>query len=562
MSQTAAEAEAVATPLDLILTSAAVGPLKRLMPNSSWARFGRGLATRPGTVARRTASLAAELSGVVAGTSQRTPSARDRRFADVAWTDNPLLHRSVQAYLATAETARALLDDAQLGPRDRERMQFVFDNLIDGLSPSNNPVLSPLAWKAFIDTGGGNIVSGARRLVSDFASSPRVPSMVEPDAFTLGQSIATTEGAVVYRSEVFELIQYTPKTTKVSSVPILVVPPVINKFYVIDIAPGRSMVEYYLEQGQQVFAISWRNPDARHRTWGLDTYGAAIISALGITRRVAQADQTHVLSICSGGLLAAMTLGHLAAEGELSQVATFGLAVSVIDNEDAGVVGALADRRVADAAVAQSRRKGYLDGRTLAEVFAWLRPNDLIWNYWVNNYLQGKAPAAFDVLFWNADTTRMPAALHADFVSLALENSLVKPGASTMLATAVDLNKVDVPSYIVAGIADHISPWQSCYRSTQLLGGESKFVLSTSGHVACMVNPPTNPKATFQTNVDNPSDPQGWLDTATQEKGSWWPDYVQWLNAHAGSEVEAPTDLGGAGLSPLAAAPGTYVLDK
>lgn len=557
-----AVAESLALPLDLILTSDTAGPLRRLTPNGSWARFAKGLASRPRTVGGRAVRLAGELGHVAAGRSSRAPSVRDRRFADPAWQGNPFLRRSLQAYLATAETAHALLDDAQLPPRDRDRMQFVIDNLVDGLAPSNNPFLSPLAWKAVVDTGGRNVISGSRRLVSDLASAPRVPSMIEPDAFAIGTTIAATEGSVVYRSEVFELIQYTPQTARVASVPLLIVPPVINKYYVVDMSPERSMIEYFLQQGQQVFAISWRNPDVRHRTWGLDTYGAAIISALGLTRRIAKSRTSHVLSVCSGGVLTSMTLAHLAEQGKLSQVASLGLAVAVIDNEDAGVVGALTDRRVAAAAVAASRMKGYLDGRSLAEVFAWLRPNDLIWSYWVNNYLQGRPPAAFDVLFWNADTTRMPAAMHADFVELALDNPLVKPGQATMLSSPVDLGAVDIPSYVVAGIADHISPWQACYRTTQLLGGESKFVLSTSGHVACMVNPPTNPKATFQTNTANPADPQDWLETATQEQGSWWPDYARWLDEHGGEPKKAPSKLGGAGLAPLCPAPGTYVLDK
>jgi polyhydroxyalkanoate synthase len=233
----------------------------------------------------------------------------------------------------------------------------------------------------------------------------------------------------------------------------------------------------------------------------------------------------------------------------------------MLDSAQAGLVSAFADERVAAAAVAASASRGYLDGRSLAEVFAWLRPTDLIWTYWINNYLQGRPAPPFDVLFWNADTTRMTAGLHRDFVGNGLTNALTKPGEATMLGTAVDLGKVSVASYVIAGIADHICPWQACYRSTQLLGGENKFVLSTAGHIASMVNPPTNPKATFQVNEHNPPDPQEWLKTASTVQGSWWPDHAAWLNERGGRLKPAPTQLGGAGLHPMEPAPGTYVFD-
>jgi len=310
-----------------------------------------------------------------------------------------------------------------------------------------------------------------------------------------------------------------------------------------------------------VFVISWRNPDARHRDWGVDTYGQAIVQALRATRRICRADRSLLLGLCSGGILAAMVLAHLAAGGRQDQVAGFGLAVTVLDQARAGTASAVLDERTARAAVAASAARGFLDGRALAEVFAWLRPGDLIWSYWVNNYLQGHQPPPFDILYWNADTTRMTAGLHRDFVRLAVDNALTRPGAATMLGSPVDLAKVDVDSYVVAGIADHLCPWQSCYRSTQLLGGQSRFVLSTSGHIASMVNPPGNEKASFRTTSDNPPDPADWLDQATTERGSWWPDYVRWLEARGGGEKPRPRKLGAAGFRPMDPAPGTYVLD-
>ena len=279
------------------------------------------------------------------------------------------------------------------------------------------------------------------------------------------------------------------------------------------------------------------------------------------SQRVSGSDQAVLTGACAGGIIASITAAHLAAIGQRSRLSAFGLLVTVLDTEQAGTVGALVDRRLASAAKAMSARRGYLDGRALAEVFAWLRPGDLVWNYWVNNYLLGKKPPAFDVLFWNADTTRMSARLHADFVDLAMDNKLVSPGALTVLGTPIDLSQVDADAYIVAGIADHITPWQNCYRSTQLLGGKSRFILSTSGHIAALVNPPGNPKARYQVNKGNPANPADWLKTADTEQGSWWPDMVAWLGERSGGEKPAPEELGGGGLRPLADAPGTYVFD-
>ena len=282
-------------------------------------------------------------------------------------------------------------------------------------------------------------------------------------------------------------------------------PPTINKYYVIDLAPERSLVEHLVCQGQQVYCISWRNPDERHAEWGLDTYAAG--DPRGDDRRqdISRQDQVALLGICSGGMIASMVLAHLAATGDLDRVAAFSLAVTVLDQDQAGLPSALLSHKAAAASTRASAEKGYLDGRALAEVFAWLRPNDLIWNYWVNNYLLGHAPKAFDILYWNADSVRMTAAMHRDFMDLAIHNSLAQPGGPPrLLGTEVDLGKVDVDTYVVAGIADHLCAWESCYRTTQLLGGDSRFVLSTSGHIAAMVNPPGNPKASFQTAPDNP----------------------------------------------------------
>jgi polyhydroxyalkanoate synthase len=563
MATPTTKADELAAPLDLLLISAARPFARRMMPDATWARLGVSLAKQPGAVAGRVGTLARELGSIVAGRSDRAPGRADKRFTDPAWQHNPLLHRIMQGYLAAAETADEVLVDADLDWRDHDKMRFVIDNLLEGLAPSNSPLLSPLGWKALIDTGGVSAVRGVRAFARDMLSKPRVPAMVEPDAFAVGETLAITKGAVVAQNSVFELIQYAPQTAKVRTVPLLIVPPVINKFYVLDLAPGRSMIDYLVAQGQQVFLISWRNPLARHRDWDFDTYGAAIVEAMDAVVKIAGTDTVQLLGICSGGTLAAMTAAHLTEIGEADRIAGFALAVTVLDQSRAGFALAMMSDRAAQAAIRVSARKGYLDGRALAEMFAWLRPTDLVWRYWVNNYVQGRPPAAFDVLFWNADATRMAAALHRDFVLMGLNNSLATPGAVSMLGSPVDLSKVTMDAYVVGGVSDHICPWQATYRSARLLGSkDNRYVLSTSGHIQALVNPPGNPKASYRAGPADAEDPAQWLESAQKLSDSWWVDFIGWLAERSGPEVDAPKTLGGDGFPPLGPAPGSYVMEK
>jgi len=553
-------ADAAAAPLDLLLTDAAMGMLRRMNPGGSGLRLAAALAVRPRLVAGRGGRLLGELARITAGASQVEPSRRDRRFADPGWAGNPLLRRTMQAYLAAAQTAEGVVAEAGLDVDDRERVEFVLTNVVDALAPSNNPLLNPAAVKAAVDSGGGSALAGLRHFIGDMAAPPRVPSMVEPDAFQVGVDLAVTPGSVVLRTPVFELIQYRPATAAVRQVPLVIVPPVINKFYVMDLAPGRSLAEYLVGSGLQVFMISWRNPDARHAAWDLNTYGQAVLDAMDAAARIAGSEQAALAGACSGGIIAAMVAAHLARAGQQDRIAALTFMVTVLDQARAGLASAVIDERTARLAAAASRARGYLDGRSLAEVFAWLRPNDLIWNYWVNNYLLGRKPPAFDILFWNADTTRMTAGLHRDFLQIGAANALVS-GGTTMLGSPVDLALIDRDSYMVAGITDHICPWQSCYQSTQLLGGHKRFVLSSSGHVAAMVNPPGNDKAGYQVAKECPEDPQEWLRRAETCRGSWWPDYAGWLGERCGEEKAAPGEPGGGGLTPICDAPGTYVYD-
>jgi polyhydroxyalkanoate synthase len=550
----------LAVPLDLLLTRPVFGLAERITPDMSWRRFAINLARQPRVVASRATTLGRELGAIAAGRSEIAPAKGDKRFADPAWVGNPILKRTMQAYLAANKTVDQLFSDARLDWRDAERMRFVLNFVTEGLAPSNIPFVNPLGYKAAIDTGGMSMVRGLRHFVTDMRKSPRVPSMVEPDAFTVGQTVAATAGSVVFRDEVFELIQYTPQTDKVWTVPLLMVPPVINKFYVLDISPGRSMVEYFLRQGHQVFMMSWHNPTAQQRDWGFDTYGQAILDALEKVHKITHTKRAHVQASCSGGILAAVVAAHLTAIGEGDRLAGLTLMVTVLDQYHAGVAAAAIDEETADIAIAKSARPGYLDGQSLAEVFAWLRPTDLVWRYWVNNYIEGKSPAAFDVLYWNADTTRMAAALHRDMVQMGLHNALATPGAMSMLGTPVDLSALTVDTYVVAGISDHISPWPACYRSARLLSGtDLRFVLSSSGHIAALVNPPGNHKASYHFGAVDESDPTAWLEQAEKKRDSWWPDFAAWLGERSGTKKQAPSSLGGTGMAAIEPAPGSYV---
>jgi len=551
--------EDVAAPLDSLLVDAAFSPLRRFNPGVSGLRLGASLAARPWMLGRRSAATAVELVKVAGGLSAEAPSPKDRRFTEPAWSESPLLRRLLQAYLVTGRAAKDFVLEADVGWKDRERLSFVMENVVEAFSPSNNPLLNPAALKAAVDTGGANFVRGAWNFAQDMATKPRVPSMVDTSAFAVGRDLAVTPGSIVMRTDVFELIQYTPQTPRVRAVPLLVVPPTINKYYVADLAPGRSMVENFVASGQQVFMVSWRNPGAEHASWNLDTYVQAVLDALSAVEDISRAKKSVLFSLCAGGIISTLALGHLVATGQEHRLAGFSLGVTLLDQSHAGLVSSLTSREVAATAAARSRAQGYLDGRSLAEVFAWLRPGDLVWNYWVNNYLLGKRPPAFDVLYWNADTTRMAAGLHADFLDLAMSNGLTVPGGCTVLGTPVDLSQATVDSYVVAGIADHICPWTSCYRSVHMLGGRGRFVLSTNGHIAALVNPPGNAKSSFRASDEPPSDAKDFLRDVEPTQGSWWTDFVPWLAAHSGPEKRAPKTLGNAAHPLLAEAPGTYV---
>jgi polyhydroxyalkanoate synthase subunit PhaC len=547
--------------LDVLLTDAVVGNgSRRFIQPRALAAVAGGLARRPRTVAGRAGELAAELARVAAGRSERAPSRGDRRFADPAWELNGLLRRGLQAYLAIGDAVDGVITDAQLDWQSERQARFAATNVLDALAPSNYPWSNPAVMRAIVDEGGANLARGALRFAGDVSWPPRLPASVDTTAFEVGGNLACSPGAVVLRTDVFELLHYQPQTAQVRDVPLLFVPPTINKYYVLDLAPGRSMVEYLVASGQQTFMISWRNPEAEDGHFDLDTYAAAVLEARDAVAEITRQPAVHLTAACSGGIITAGALGHLAAEGALDRVASLTLFVCALDSARAGTGAALTSREAAAAAIAESARRGYLDGQVLAGVFAWLRPNDLVWNYVVNNYLLGKAPPAFDVLYWNQDTVRLAAGLHRDFIRLALDNTLTRSGALDVLGSAVDLEKVDLDTYVVAGSSDHIVPWQSAYRSTQLLGGDSRFVLSTSGHIQALVNPPdADSRSSFRIADEHPPEADEFLEHAATLPGSWWPDYVAWLGQRSGELRPAPRKLGSRAHRATAKAPGSYV---
>ena len=546
--------------LDILVTDAPIR--STFLAPAPAARAAVRLALRPARVTRRLGGLTAELAATVAGVSPRAPSPKDRRFADSAWQNSWLFRRIAQTYLAVRATADDLISDAELDWAAEGELRFAAENIADALAPTNFLWSNPTALKATLDNGGANLLAGARNLLRDMSTSPRIPASVDASKFTIGVNVATTPGSVVHRSEVFELIQYSPTTDTVRQVPIMIIPPTINKYYAWDLSPGRSIVEWFTAQGMQVFTLSWKNPAAEQAHFNLDTYAGACVEAGRVVEEITGADSLHVTAACSGGQIAAATVGHLVATGRLGNVASLGLFVCALDRPQEGIIGALTTREAAAASVAASAVRGYVDGRALAEIFAWLRPNDMIWNYWVNNYLLGAPPPAFDILYWNQDSIRMPAGLHADMIRLAMENSMRIPGALTVLGTPIDLGSADVPTYVLAGETDHIVPWQNAYRATQILGGTARFVLVNSGHIQALVNPP-DPKSrrTYRTANAVEASPEEWLAAAVEYKGSWWPDYLAWMEPRSGDLKPRPKALGSKDHKPIAGAPGTYVLE-
>ena len=522
----------------------------------------KAVVNEPKVAAEQWLSFVGELAAIVGGNSDRAPKAGDRRFSDATWKESGLHSGLLKAYLAWGDAVNGLVDKTSLSKIDKERAHLITEILIDAVAPTNAMFTNPAAVRKFVDTGGQSLWHGLKNYFDDLVRNRGMPSMVDTSAFKVGENLAVTPGAVVLRNELLELIQYTPTTATVRKRPLLITPPQINKYYALDLSPDKSMVRFLVGSGIQTFAVSWRNPTAANRDWGLDTYVAALDEAVDAAREICGSEDISMLGSCSGGITSTAYFATLGSAAE-KKIRNLVLAVCLLDPNSAqeSAFGCLMTPETMHAAKEISRLRGIVDGHDLARMFAWMRPNDLIWNYWVNNYLLGNQPPAFDILYWNADTTRLPAALHGDYLDLYFTNPFVNADKLKLNDKTVDMSKVKADSYVIAGVTDHITPWKGVYKTAQIMGEGTTFVLSNSGHLQSLLNPPTNPKASFMIGLIGRESSDAFLAAAEKRKGSWWLDWRDWLLARSGEEVTAPASLGSARHPTLGAAPGTYVFE-
>lgn len=507
------------------------------------------------------AKLTQENIRIIFGKSELLPDPRDRRFADPAFTEQPVYRRVAQSWLALQNSLQDWSNDISSKEIDRKRASFITQLLADAVAPTNTLVGNPSAIQQVRDTRGASLWRGTRNLLDDVRHNGGMPKQVDTSKFRVGENLALTKGSVVFEHPILELIQYASQTSKVRSRPIFVVPPQINKFYLYDLAPGKSMVEFLVQQGFRVFVVSWRNTSPENRDWGLAEYIEAIEEAIDATCEISRQRSVDGVGACAGGTTFTSGLAYWAALGRANKVASLTLMVNVLETHpDDSDVGLFATDEAIEAARKRSAKHGVLDGRDTARVFNWMRPNDLIWNYVGNNYLHGQSPPAFDVLYWNNDTTRMPARLHSDFLDVFKDNPFSNPGAMSIRDVELDLRRVTCPVFITGGSTDHITPWHACYRSTQLFGGNTEYLLSTAGHIQSILNPPGPSKRRFYTNNRTPPDHEEWFKGATEHAGSWWPYWANWLRNLDDTERNAPRKTGTAKRKPIRPAPGHYVL--
>jgi polyhydroxyalkanoate synthase len=547
----------------------AINPLVGLRPRdvaSGASSLLEVIRRSPGRAVRHYGGYLKELRKVAQGRSELAPDPKDRRFADPAWKSNALYLRLMQSYLATQKELSSVIASSRLDRVGKGRAQFFASLVTDALAPSNFVLGNPAVVRKIVDTGGDNLVKGLQHLLHDIRHNNLMPSQVDATPFKLGENLATSPGQVVYRDEMFELLQFTPTTPQVHKRPLVMSPPQVNKYYAVDLTPDKSLIKWTVDSGVQMFVVSWRNPTVEQRHWGLEDYAMALDRAVDVTRQITGSTDVNMWGSCSGGMTLAAYLGWLAARRS-KKVANTTWAVCVLDTGAAlqySTLGLFNSPATIRAAKAKSRRKGYVSGEDMASMFAWLRPNDLIWNYWVNNYLLGNKPPAFDILAWNADTTRLPGQFYCDLLDLVEKNPYVKPGAIEIGGMPIDMSKVRVGAYVVGGITDHITPWKACYGTARLFGPETTFVLANAGHLQSLINPPGASKSFYTAAPASVEDATQWaeLTQAGRQDGSWWPHWRAWIQARSDELVDAPAKLGSRKHKPLAAAPGEYVLVK
>ena len=505
-------------------------------------------------------------SGILGGGTQTGgegagAKAEDKRFAGEPWRSDPRFDAVRQAYLAYTTFLQQSADLAPVDDKTKGQLRFAANQFADAMSPSNFFATNPEAMQLAQETNGHSVVDGMRLFYEDVAKG-RI-SMTDEGAFEVGKNLAVTPGQVIYENELIQLIQYTPTTDAVYERPLVVIPACINKFYILDLQPENSFVAHAVAEGHTVFLVSWRNITAEVGALTWDDYlEQGVIKAIDVALEVTGADRANTLGFCVGGTILASALGVLAAKGE-QKVASLTLLTTMLDFSDPGDIGLLVSEQSVAAREAMIGKGGVFEGRELAFTFSALRANDLIWQYVVNSYLKGKAPPAFDLLFWNSDSTNLPGPMMCWYTrNYYLENNLCEPGRTIQCGVPVDLGEIDVPAYLYASREDHIVPWKSAYASRNLLGGDTTFVLGASGHIAGVINPPKKNKRNYWTNISKAPDAEQWLASAQSVPGSWWPDWSKWLEQHSGSQVPKPAELGNARYRPIEPAPGRYVKAK
>jgi len=519
-------------------------------------------ARRPDAMFMAYSRAMAETLATFTGSSEVAPEKGDKRFADPIWSSNPAYKAMMQTYLTWSRGMNAWVDQLDVDNRNKLRAKLLTSILTDSIAPTNMLPGNPAAIHKTLEVGGKNLLAGAKHLLDDMLNNGGLPSSVDKSKFKVGVNLATSEGDVIYREDILELIEYKPKTETVHARPIFVVPPQINKFYAWDLAPNRSAIEFLVSQGHRIFLVSWKNPGPEHADWGMDAYIAGLDRASKVACEISGSTDLNMIGACSGGITASLLMAYWAAR-DIKRANSFTLLVAVLDVDATKetTMGLFANYETLELARMFSRSQGVMPGSALQKAFAWLRPNDLIWSYWVNNYLLGNEPPAFDVLFWNADTTNLPGALYSDMIAI-MEKGGARRGADlTVLGEKVGMEHVTCDKFLVGGTTDHITPWEGCYQSVSIFGGKNEFVLSEAGHVQAIINPPGNPKARFMTNTGDHSSPEQYLAGAKTHQGSWWPYWAEFLGARGGDKVPAPKKPGSAKYKPIVAAPGSYVLE-
>ncbi|XBB69980.1 alpha/beta fold hydrolase [Nocardioides sp. WV_118_6] len=538
---------------DAALGGALIGTLDPLSMIESCART-----VSPAALARTSLSLAQQVPRILLGLAPADLPAKDARFADDAFGANVVYRRLAASYALWEREMMAIVDDADVDWRTRERARMVLGALTTAVAPTNTLAGNPAALKAAFTTGGASLAKGLRNFVTDVVTNRGYPSQIDKSAFEVGRNLAASPGWVVHRTPMFELLHFAPAGGEVSGVPLLLLPPPVNKYYFWDLAPGRSLVEYAVARGADVWSIVWRDPREDNGDWGVEAYLAAAHEALDVVRELTGCADAHVFGDCSGGLLLAMLLAHQAATGERRiRTGTFG--VTVLDFGEPGGIGVTASERALGRVRERAERKEVISADEISSTFIWMRPNDLVWRYLVDQWLLGKAPPAFDIMYWNADGQGMPARFAHDMTRISLDNGLMEPGGVTVLDIPLDLAAIDVDTYHVAGQSDHISPWKGCYAGARRMGGEARFVLTPTGHVQSIIYPMGRPRAAYWAGPAPDIEPDAWLTAAARTEDSWWADWVDWLAERGGPARAASRTPGVPDHPVLGPAPGRYV---